>query len=117
MSKPIIFSIRVPVETRRTARGVLANCDFLELSREGRSTDEALNALTDSLKGYFEACFERGRFDRLFRSSGYCAGNDGPPAHGGRFIDVPLTLSSPHAMLSKTDIAGGIRSALERCAA
>ena len=117
MFKPIIFSIRVPVETCKTAAGVVAICEFLNVSEAGRSTDEALTALTDSLTGCFQSSFDRGRFDLLFRCNGYSARMIDPLPSGGRFVDVRLTLTAPHKVLSKTEIAGGIRSALERCAA
>ena len=117
MFQPISMSIRIPVETRKTMHGVVATCEFLDASSAGRSTDEALAALTESLTGVFESCFDLGRFDQLFRCAGYSARADDGWPREGRYIDVRLTLKAPHKLLSKTEIDTCIQSALDRFAA
>ena len=117
MFQPISMSIRVPVETRKTAHGVVASCVSLEACAAGRSTDEALAALTESLTGVFESCFDLGRFDQLFRCAGYSARPDDGWPREGRYIDVRLTLKTPHKLLSRTEIDSCIQSALDRFAA
>ena len=114
MFRPIVMSIRIPVETRRTADGVVATCDVLDASCKGVSTDETLANLAKSLSCVFESSFERGRFDQLFRSAGYCAQSEESWSQDGRFVDVRLTLATPHASLSRTEIDTGIKSALDR---
>ena len=114
MFRPIVMSIRIPVETRKTADGVVVTCDMLDASCQGVSTDESLATLAKSLSCMFESSFERGRFDQLFRSAGYSAQSEETWSQDGRFVDVRLTLSAPHPSLSPTEIVTGIRSALDR---
>ena len=117
MFRPIALTIRIPVETRRTLNGVIATCQFLDACGAGRSTEDALASLTGLLTSTFESCFDLGRFDQLFRSAGYCAHAEESSPHEGRFIDVRLTLTAPHKLLSRTEIDTCIQSALERFAA
>ena len=117
MFRPVALSIRIPVETRRTMHGVIATCQFLDACGAGNSTDEALASLTALLTSTFESCFDLGRFDKLFRSAGYSAHADESWPHDGRFIDVRLTLTAHHKLLSRTEIDTCIQSALERFAA
>ncbi len=117
MFRPVVLSVRIPVETRKTVDGVIATCQFLDACGRGRSTDEALASLDGLLTSVFEASFDLGRFDQLFRSAGYSAQADESWPHEGRFIDVRLTLTARHKLLSRTEIDNGIQSALERFAA
>lgn len=116
MSNAIILSLRVPVETCRTANGFVATCEFLDISEAGLTTDEALTALTDALSGYFRSCYDNGRFDELFRSRGYSTQMTDVPSSGGRFVDVHLVLNAPRHMLAQAAIAGGTQPGLESCA-
>jgi hypothetical protein len=108
MSKAIILSMRVPVETRRTAGGVVASCKLLSLSKTACSIDEALSALTEALATRLESCFEFGHFDQLFHCNEYTAGMVNPPPGNGRYVDVRLTLSAPDTVLTATGFDGGI---------
>ena len=114
MFKPIVISIRIPVETRKTAKGVVATCSPLDASCAGSSIDEALATLATSLTCMLESCFDRGRFDQLFRSAGYCTNSDESWSRDGRYIDVRVTLTAPHVTLSRAEIDNGIQSALDR---
>ena len=117
MIRPIVMTIRIPVETRRTADGVIATCGLLDTSCKGASIDESLATLASSLTCMFESSFDRGRFAQLFHSAGYSAQSEESWLRDGRFVDVRLTLAAPHASLSRTEIDTGIRSALHRFAA
>jgi len=116
MFRPIAMSIRIPVETHPTMHGVVATCEFLDACGTGRSTDEALASLSGSLASVFESSFDLGRFDQLFRCAGYSAQADEPWPHEGRFIDVRLTLTAPHKLLSRAEIDTCIQTALDRFA-
>jgi hypothetical protein len=116
MFQPITMSIRIPVKTRKTMHGVVATCEFLDACSGGRSTDEALAALSESLADVFESCYELGRFDQLFRCAGYSAQADDGWQREGRYIDVRLTLKAPHKPLSRTEIDTCIQAALDRFA-
>jgi hypothetical protein len=103
MSQPISITIRLPVETRKMESGVFASCQFLDVSCVGGSTGDALNDLAGLLTRHLGACFEIGRFDELFRCSGYSALEKDLGSAAGRFLDIGLKLGIPKqapAMLS-----------------
>lgn len=95
MSRPIGITIRLPVETRKTASVVFAACPLLDISCAGGSTGEALGDLTNLLTRYLGSCFAHGRFDQLLQVNGYSAVDEDCGTVAGRFLDITLKLGVP----------------------
>ena len=95
MSRPIVITVRLPVDTRKTENGVIATCQFLDVSCFGGTRDEALSELSGLLTSYLGSCLESGRFDQLFHGNGYSQIEPDTTPDDGRFLDIGIKLCLP----------------------
>lgn len=96
--KAILFSMKVPVETRREGAWFYASCDVLDVHSQGRTEDEAVKNLVESMQLFVESCYERGTLESVLKDCGFRPERDvhralrADAAGKARMVDVPLPM-------------------------
>ena len=73
MANKVEIKIKLPVSTKKKAKGFISYCSVLDVYSQGSTEKEAKKNIMEALKLFLISCFERGTLDAVLKECGFKA--------------------------------------------
>ena len=97
MVSKVEIKIKLPVSTKKKAKGFVSYCPVLDVYSQGSTEKEAKKNIMEALKLFLISCFERGTLDVVLKECGFEAVRKAmkwPCDHGFVTVPIPFNVKS-----------------------